>query len=89
VKDDRKAEPDETFYVNLTNATGGATIADDQGVGTILNDDGAVRRGVAPVAGQRVMVKADSGVPALAATLILGTTSLLASWSPYDPTILV
>jgi hypothetical protein len=40
VKGDRTAEPDETFFVNLTNATGGATILDTQGVGTILNDDG-------------------------------------------------
>ncbi len=34
------AEPDETFFVNLTNAVN-ATIADGQGQGTILNDDNA------------------------------------------------
>lgn len=39
VNGDRKQEPDETFFVNLTAATG-ATIADSQGVGTIANDDG-------------------------------------------------
>ena len=33
-------EPDETFFVNLTNAVN-ATIADNQGQGTILNDDNA------------------------------------------------
>ncbi|MET0555766.1 MAG: Calx-beta domain-containing protein [Vicinamibacteria bacterium] len=33
-------EPDETYFVNLTNAVG-ATILDAQGVGTIVNDDGA------------------------------------------------
>ena len=31
-------EPDETFFVNVTNASG-ATITDGQGVGTIQNDD--------------------------------------------------
>ena len=35
---DSVAEPDETFFVNLSNADG-ATITDGQGVGTILNDD--------------------------------------------------
>jgi hypothetical protein len=34
-------EPNEYFYINLSNSTGGATIGDGQGVGTILNDDGA------------------------------------------------
>ena len=32
-------EPNETFYLTLSNAVG-ATIADGQGVGTIVNDDG-------------------------------------------------
>jgi hypothetical protein len=32
-------EQDETFFVNLSNATN-AIIADNQGVGTIINDDG-------------------------------------------------
>jgi chitinase len=38
VRADRKREPDEVFYVNLSNATG-ATIADGQGAGSIRNDD--------------------------------------------------
>lgn len=37
---DATFEADETFVVNLTNPSGGAVIADNQGVGTILNDDG-------------------------------------------------
>ncbi|HPC84740.1 MAG TPA: Calx-beta domain-containing protein [Thermoanaerobaculaceae bacterium] len=41
VNGDTAVEPDETFYVNVTNVTG-ATVANDQGVGTILNDDGVV-----------------------------------------------
>jgi hypothetical protein len=38
VKGDTKFEPNETFYVNLSGATN-ATIADNQGQGTITNDD--------------------------------------------------
>ena len=38
VNGDTVFEANETFFVNLTNASG-ATIADDQGVGTIENDD--------------------------------------------------
>ncbi len=34
-------EPNETFFVNVTNVTG-ATVVDGQGVGTIQNDDSAV-----------------------------------------------
>lgn len=37
---DLSLEPDETFYVNLSNPTN-AILADSQAVGTILNDDGA------------------------------------------------
>ena len=39
---DTTVEPNETFNVNLSNATGNATIADAQGLGTIVNDDQAV-----------------------------------------------
>jgi hypothetical protein len=38
---DTTFESDETFTVTLSNATGGATITDGQGVGTIDNDDSA------------------------------------------------
>lgn len=41
VNGDKLVEPDETFFVNLTNATGGATIGDAQGIGIIQNDDTA------------------------------------------------
>jgi hypothetical protein len=36
---DTLVEADETFRVNLTGSTGGPTIADAQGIGTIVNDD--------------------------------------------------
>jgi uncharacterized repeat protein (TIGR01451 family) len=38
VNGDTAVEPDETFFVNLTNASG-ASIGDPQGIGTITNDD--------------------------------------------------
>lgn len=38
VNGDTAFEPDETFFVNLSNPTN-ATIADGQGIGTIKNDD--------------------------------------------------
>jgi disulfide oxidoreductase YuzD len=34
-------EASETFFVNLSNASDNAEIADDQGLGTLRNDDGA------------------------------------------------
>ncbi len=41
VNGDTIIESDETFNVDLSNATGGTTITDAQGVGTITNDDSA------------------------------------------------
>jgi hypothetical protein len=39
INGDTTVEPNETFLVILGNATGGATLYDDQGIGTITNDD--------------------------------------------------
>jgi hypothetical protein len=39
LKGDRTPEPNETFFVNLSNPSGNATIDDPQGQGTIKNDD--------------------------------------------------
>ena len=38
VNGDTTVEPNETFFVNVTNVVG-ATVVDDQGQGTIVNDD--------------------------------------------------
>jgi hypothetical protein len=38
--DDALTESNETVFLNLTNPTGGATISDNQGVGTIVDNDG-------------------------------------------------
>lgn len=43
VNGDTVSEPDETFFVNLSNASG-AAIARAQGVGTILNDDMSITK---------------------------------------------
>jgi hypothetical protein len=39
INGDKLVEPNETFFVNLSNASAGSTITDPQGVGTITNDD--------------------------------------------------
>jgi uncharacterized delta-60 repeat protein len=39
VNGDVKQEANQTFFVNLSGATNGATISDSQGIGTIQNDD--------------------------------------------------
>jgi hypothetical protein len=63
---DTRSESDETFFVNLSNAWE-ATIADGQGVGTILNDETRGKTWVGPVTGGRWSTAANwspSGVPA-------------------------
>ncbi|HEV7373595.1 MAG TPA: Calx-beta domain-containing protein [Pyrinomonadaceae bacterium] len=41
INGDTLVEPDETFFVNLSNASANAIISDNQGQGTITNDDAA------------------------------------------------
>jgi hypothetical protein len=40
INGDTKIEANETFFVNLSGATNGATISDNQATGTIVDDDG-------------------------------------------------
>jgi len=40
--DDTVAEPEESFFVNLSNPSGGAAIADDHAVATIVDDNDAI-----------------------------------------------
>ena len=47
---DTRNESDETFFVNLTNPSG-ATIADNQAVGTILDDESRGKTWVGPASG--------------------------------------
>ncbi len=65
VKGDRTAELDEEFFVNLSNPTGGATLADGQGLGTIRNDDGPIGSGAGRAAG------AESGSATAGATTLI------------------
>ncbi len=39
INGDKLVEPNEIFFVNLTNASPGSTITDSEGAGTIINDD--------------------------------------------------
>jgi hypothetical protein len=43
VNGDTQVEPNETFFVNLSNPAN-ATISKSQGIGTILDDDGPSRQ---------------------------------------------
>jgi len=45
INGDTTVEPNETFFVNLSNATNGGTITRSQGTGTISNDDSAAAVG--------------------------------------------
>ena len=49
ILDDSAQEGTETLAINLSNATGGATITDAQGVVTILDDDGSADLTIADV----------------------------------------
>lgn len=75
VTGDRTTEADETFFVNLISA-GGATIADGQGVGAILNDD----RGTTPPQpsisiGDAQITEGNSGTKLLSFTVSLSAVS--------------
>ncbi len=45
VNGDEGDEGNESFFVNLSNPTGGAELGDNQAVGTILDDDGTAQPG--------------------------------------------
>jgi hypothetical protein len=62
---DTRNESDETFFVNLSNSTA-ATIADNQAVGTILDDESRGKRWVGPASGGNWSTASNwspSGVP--------------------------
>lgn len=78
VNGDTLKESNETFYVNLTDAAG-AAIADNQGVGTIQNDDS--KRGGTSVSPEGL---ADA---ALVALLAADSQSLSSVTAPIKPAI--
>lgn len=70
VNGDTLSEPDETFFVNLT-APINATLADDQAMGTILDDDVVPTLSVDDV----TLVEGDAGVTNAVFTITLSATS--------------
>ncbi len=70
VQGDTDLEPDETFYVKLTNAVN-ATYADATGVGTILNDDLPTLS-----IGDVAVVEGDSGTTNAEFTILLSAESV-------------
>jgi Calx-beta domain len=70
VKGDTSNEPNETFFVNLTNPSANATILDAQGLGTIANDDMKISIGNA-------IVTEDTAGPGAVFALTLSAPSLL------------
>ncbi len=73
INGDTNVEGDEQFFVNLTNATGGATISDNQGLGVIKLDDAFSIAAVDTAYTQNFDVLSNS---ALAATTPAAWTSL-------------
>jgi serine protease len=69
INGDTTNEPDETFTVNLSNASG-ATIADGQGTGTITNDDGPMLS-----VGDVAITEGDSGAKLATFTVSLSTAA--------------
>jgi hypothetical protein len=68
VNGDTSGEPDENFFINLSNATN-ATILDNQGAGTIRNDDVALAINDVPV------VEGNSGTTNAVFTVTLSASS--------------
>ena len=71
VRGDTTVEPDETFWVDLSNATG-AAVDDGQGRGTIRNDDAAVP---ALSVGDVSVVEGNSGFQSAVFTVTLSAPS--------------
>jgi Calx-beta domain len=72
VNGDTDKESDETFNVNLANATGNATIADATGVGTIVDDDQPVTAPASLISVNDVSIaEGDAGQTAFSFTVSL------------------
>lgn len=70
VQGDAIVEPDETFFVNLTGATN-ATIEDEQGLGTIQNDEGVPTLAIDDVS----LAEGDAGTTDFVFTVTLSAQS--------------
>ncbi|RJS02619.1 autotransporter outer membrane beta-barrel domain-containing protein [Xanthomonas sp. CFBP 7698] len=70
VNGDSLNEPDETYFVNISNVTG-ANVADAQGLGTIVNDDTAPALSIDDVS----VIEGNSGTTTATFTVSLSTAS--------------
>ncbi|MCC8621923.1 putative Ig domain-containing protein [Xanthomonas vesicatoria] len=70
VNGDTLNEPDETYFVNVSNVTG-ANVADAQGLGTIVNDDTAPALSIDDVS----VIEGNSGTTTATFTVSLSTAS--------------
>ncbi len=88
ITNDLTIETNETFFVDLSAATGGATLADNQGLGTIVDNDGptsfaASATSVTEAAGLAPVFIVRSGDNTSAASVSFGTTAVTAA-TPSD-----
>jgi hypothetical protein len=83
INGDTTVEPNETFFVNLTNPTNSGTVVDGQGLGTITNDDGSSGRTVVAVHSMAAIGSADPA--GLAYVPSLGTLFLSDSEAEETP----
>ena len=90
INGDTKVEANETFNVLLSNATNGATISDNQGVGTITNDDSAAIAGSVSI-NDVTISEGDSGtkVATFTVTRSGGTAAFAVNFATSDGTATV
>jgi hypothetical protein len=90
INGDTKVEPNETFTVQLSNATNGATITKTQGTGAIINDDGAATPGSISI-NDASIVEGNAGTQILTFTVIRtgGSAAFDVSFSTVDGTATV
>jgi large repetitive protein len=86
VNGDAVFEPNETFTVNLSNATGNTGITDSQGVGTIQNDDTAP---IISIATPTPITEGNTGTKTLSFTVTLSkaaSTAVTVSYATSNAT---
>ena len=84
VNGDTSIESDETFSVNLSNATN-ATIADAQGIGTISNDDVAPPAPTVQLSAATYTVAEDAGHFTITVTRINTASAATVNYGTSDP----
>src|SRR5882672_10664978 len=86
INGDATVEPDETFFLNLTNATNGGTILDGQGLGTITNDDATAAVGDISI-GDVTITEGNSGTKTATFTVSrTGTAAFAVDFATADGT---